>query len=177
MPELRDCNFLSITQNFQCWDIVFSWQYFLTFPAFTLVSAQSGRGIQDFSVTADPWDSISCQQRQPNIFSSPFLRVALVLVWHYMGPTPGLVSCTSWVTAGTLQELDPMILVGPFQHGIVSDSMTVIELSSLMNATLVQQREHKHADKGRGWHCPCSWQLAIGVIYLYYPNMSFSVLS
>lgn len=174
MPELRDCNFLGITHNFQCWDAVFSWQHLLILPVFTFVSAQSGKGVQDFSVIADPWDSISWQQQQPNIFSSPFLRVALVFVWHYMGPTPGLVSCMSWFTSGTL---DSMILVHPFQPWIFSASMIVIKPSSLMSATLVQQGEHKHADKGGRWHCPCSWQLAIGAICLYYPNMSFSVLS
>lgn len=43
-----------------------------------------------------------------------------------------------------------MNLVGPFQLRIFSDSMIVIKPSSLMSATLVQQREHKHADEGRG---------------------------
>lgn len=176
MPELRDCIFLGITHNFQCWDAVFSWQHLLTFPAFTLVSEQSGKRIQDFSITADPWECISWQQHT-NISSYPILRVALVLVWHYMGPTPGLLSCMSWVSSGILQELVSVVLAGPSKLGIFSDSVIVIKPSSLMSATRAQQREHKHADKGRGWHCPCSWQLAIGAIYLYYPNMSFSVLS
>lgn len=110
-------------------------------------------------------------------FFYPFLRVALVLVWHHPGPTPDLVSCMSWFTSATLQELESMNLVGPFQLRIFSDSMIVIKPSSLMSATLVQQREHKHADEGRGWHCPSLWQLAIGAIYWYYQNMSFAVLS
>lgn len=116
-------------------------------------------------------------QQHTNISSYPILRVALVLVWHYVGPTPGLVSCMSWLTSGTLEELGSMVLVGPSKLCIFSDSVIAIKTSSLMSATLAQQREHKHADKGRGWHCPSSWQLAIGAIYLYYPNMSFSVLS
>lgn len=53
----------------------------------------------------------------------------------------------------------------------------ILWLWSNPQAWWVQQSEHRHADKGRGRHCPFSWQLAIGAIYWYYPNMSFSVLS
>lgn len=158
----------------RCCIIMTPFFFFFIFPVFTLVSVQSGKGIQDFNVTADPWDRISWQYKY---FFQPFFRVALVLVCHYMSPTPVLVSWMSWLTSGALQEQDSIILVSTFQLWIFSDSVIVMKPSSLMSATLVQQREHKHADKGRGWHCPCSWQLAIGAIYLYYPNMPFSVLS
>lgn len=73
-PELRDCIFWGIMRNFWCWDGVFSWQCLLTFPASTLVPVQSGKGIQDFSITADPWESIYWQQHT-NISSYPIPRV------------------------------------------------------------------------------------------------------
>lgn len=110
-------------------------------------------------------------------FIGSSIQIYLPTLFSGWCPTPGQVSCMSWLTSGTLQELDSMVLEGPSKLRIFSDSVIAIKPSSLTSATLAQQREHKHADKGRGWHCPCSWQLAIGAIYLYYPNMSFSVLS